>query len=255
MPQFSLVIPTRERIAELHRLFASLAATVETPSEIEILLAIDNDDFSTIQTLPFLNEKFPQFTIKPCFRDSSGEFVFINRDYYNWLAEQSTGKYIWVSADDLVYNVLHWDTLIARYIESYLADKPDRIMCAGIKDNTPKPSPHLPPFPCFPLVTREAFNYFKFVLHPFVPTWGADYLLYLLYFGAERYYLIDDAVYLNHISYHTHQCEADKVTKRIGHTFNRLKMIAEYNIDRAAADLIPQQVAQFKYDLANGRIK
>lgn len=246
MPTFSLLVPTRERIVELTRLLRSLYLTVTNKADVEILLAIDNDDALTKNYLPNLITQFEMFKIRPFYRDSSGEFVFINRDYYNWLAEQAEGKYLWISADDITYEVIGWDVIIPRYIEGYLNDRPDRIMCAGIKDNTPKPSPHLPPFPCFPLITRETFKHLGFILHPFVPTWGADYLLYLLYTGVNRYLVIDNEVYINHISYHTRQCVADKITERIGHTFNRLKMRPEYNIDRHAGETLPTQIEELK---------
>ena len=251
--QFSLLVPTRERLVEVSRLFQSLLLTVQNPSEVEILLAIDKEDTRTVQYLPNLLTKYEMFKIRPFYKSSSGEFVFINRDYYNFLAEQAVGKYIWVSADDLEYKVPGWDVRIANYIETYLHNKPDRIMCAGVKDNTPKPSPHLPQFPCFPLITREAFQYFKFVLHPFIPTWGADYLIYVLYQGAGRYHIINDEVYINHISYHTKQCEADKTTVRIGHTFNRLKMMQVHNVDWHAANTVPTQIAELKTYIANWR--
>jgi hypothetical protein len=231
----------------------TLYQTVSNPADVEILLAIDSDDLPTVNYIPNLLTKYEMFKIRPFFRANSGEFVFINRDYYNWLAEQATGDYLWVSADDLTYQVQGWDIKIKESIESYLVDKPDRIMCAGVKDNTPKPSPHLPNFPCFPLITKEAFQYFKFILHPFVPTWGADYLLYVLYKGFDRYHVVADATYLNHVSYHTHQCEADGVTKRIGHTFNRLKMMNAHNIDKAVVDVIPGQVEAVKQYILNWR--
>jgi len=108
----------------------------------------------------------------------------------------------------------------------------------------------LPQFPCFPLVSKEAMNLMQFVLHPNIPTWGADYALYKLYTQANRYLEIKDRVYLNHVSFHTKQVPEDATAKRIGKTFNQLKMRPEYNVDRLCATLVVEQANKMKEYIA-----
>jgi glycosyltransferase involved in cell wall biosynthesis len=241
--KISLLVPTRERLQGIGRLLNSIVSCTKNLQDIEILFGTDEDDIYTHQFLNVINHQqlYPTLNISYYKRPRS---EFINRDYYNWLAAFAKGDYIWAVADDLVFLVPEWDKLILEKAETYLADKPDRIVCLGIKDNTPKPKVTLPQFPCFPMITKEAYNFFGFILHPQIPTWGADYLLYLLYTGAKRYLEICDYVYLEHISWHTKAVEEDKISSRIRTIFGRLQHVQQHNVDYNARTTIPQQVDQ-----------
>jgi len=246
--KFSLLVPTRCRIKGVKRLLDNIVETASNLNDIEILFVADIDDSPTIQFFGILNHQklYPNLTVHFHTRQRSD---FTNRDYYNWLAEKATGDYIWALADDLVFLVEKWDEIIEGYMERYLAARPDRICCAGIKDSTPPPKRTLPNFPCFPLITKEAFKFFGFLLHPQIPTWGADYLLYLLYHGANRYIAVEDNVYLNHISWHTKQATEDATAANIRKIFGRLQHTQEYNVDWNASHIIPQQIDKLKSHL------
>jgi len=246
--KFSLLCPTRARTKGVTRLLQNLQETALKLTNIEILFVVDEDDQPTIQFFNIISHQklYENINLKVFYRTRS---EFTNRDYYNFLAEKATGDYIWALADDLVFLIQDWDKIIEAYIEGYLSNKPDRIMCAGIKDSTPPPKRNLPNFPCFPLVTKEAFKFFGFLLHPQIPTWGADYLLYLLYHGAGRYLEIQDSVYLNHISWHTKQVPEDATAKNIRKIFGRLQHNPTYNVDRNATTIIPQQIDQLQTHL------
>lgn len=248
---FSLLVPTRQRFSQFNKLLESIKNTISNVQNVEILVAIDKDDRGSIE---YVNEckivHHPELNIKPYIRERT---IFLNRDYYNWLASFASGNYIWVSADDLIFLEKGWDITIASNIEGFLKNRKDRILCVGIKDNTPKPSPWLPPFPCFPLVTKEAYQALGFILHSEVPTWGADYLIYVLYNSVNRLIRIDNATYLNHVSYHTKQVESDEVSRRIGSIFNKLKMRPEHNIQLLEQNLIPKQIKVINDHIQNAK--
>ncbi len=249
--KYSLICPTRNRTKNVRRLLTSIRDTVANPQDMEILFAMDNDDAPTHQFFHVLKtqNEFPTLNIQTHIREHS---MFLNRDYYNWLASKSIGQYIFVSADDVVYLVPDWDKIIAERIEAYLSNKPDRIICVGIKDNTPKPKASLPQFPCFPLITREAYNFFGFVLQPEVPTWGADYLSYLLYTGADRYMCIDDQTYMEHISWHTKQTTEDATGANIRKTFSVMQRTPAHNVDYVAQNVIPIHIDKLKKHIYGG---
>jgi len=248
--KYSLLCPTRDRTKGVERFLKSIQETATDLTQIEILFAVDIDDTPTIQFFGVMNHQhlYDNLNIQFFVRQRS---QFTNRDYYNWLAEKATGKYLWAIADDLVFLIMGWDSILESKLEGYLCGKPDRIMCAGIRDNTPKPKASLPNFPCFPLVTAEAFKFFGFLLHPQIPTWGADYLLYLLYTGAKRYLEVQDFVYLNHISWHTKQTSEDATAKNIRDIFRRFQCEDEHNVDKNASRVIPIQIDQLKTYLRN----
>jgi len=248
MKTFSILTPTRERPLFLRQHLESIAETVKFPQRITVLIAYDDDDSQTKRMIPQLERKF-NFKIRWFKRGRSN---FINSDYYNWLAGQTSSEendYLFVSADDVRFIAMEWDRIIEAKVEMFCSDKPDRLVGIGIKDNTPKPKPSLPQFPCFPLVTKESFKHFGFVLHPFVPTWGADYLFYLLYTGAHRYLAIDDRVYMNHIGIHTKTGPKDATAKHVEKVFNQLKMNPKHNVDVAKITIIPRQVQDFVHYL------
>ena len=242
MPNFSLLCPSR-RPHQVKKLLASLNATIGNFDTVEILFGIDNDDIQTPQSVQDCIETYPNLNIKIHRRNKS---IHINKDYYNWLSTFAKGKFHWAIGDDLIFKINNWDGRINENLEGYLNFRKDRVVCAAIKDNTPKPSPKLPPFPCFPLVSKEAIKAIGFLLHPNIPTWGADYAVYKLYMAIERLHVIRDETYINHISYHTGQAPEDKITKAVGRTFNSLKMRPEHNVDRIVAEEVPEQAKKLR---------
>ena len=233
---FSILVPTRERTNEVNRLLDSIKTTTKNPQNIEVLFACDEEDSSSINNIKSAQQRLPELSIKYFTRKRTSH---INKDYYNWLATFATGDYLWISADDLRFLQESWDVMILEQLNYYFKDKPDRIACISIKDNTPKPSPWLPKFPCFPMFTKEVLKVMGFLLYPKVPTWGADYVAYQTFKPINRLLEIQDRCYLNHISYHTRAVEADGVSKRVGAIFNALKMVPYHNIQRIEKEELP----------------
>jgi len=247
MKTFSLLVPTRKREGYLREYFESIVQTAKYPQRLTVLVAYDDDDEITANLIPTIKKY--SFKIRWCKRGRSN---FINEDYYNWLARQSNSgdmDYVFANADDIRYIAVEWDAIIEHKIEAFCNNKSDRLVGIGIKDNTPKPKPTLPQFPCFPLVTRESFNHFGFLLHPFIPTWGADYLFYLLYTGADRYLPIDNRVYMNHMGIHTKTGPKDETAAHVEKVFNTLKMNQKHNVDFAKDNILPQQIREFRQHL------
>lgn len=249
--QYSLICPTRDRAMQRERLLKSIQDTISDSRETEIIFVIDNDDMDTEINLDHLIKKFRGLNIVYYKRNRS---IMLNMDYYNWGAGHAIGKYIWIIGDDVVFQERNWDTYISPIIETYLADKPDRVVCVSAKDNTPVPSKAMPKFPCFPILTKEAIAAMGFALPSNVPTWGADFVLYKIYKGVDRLLEIFDKTFLNHISYHTKQVGEDAISKRIGTIFNQLKMRREYNTDRIIAEDVPRHI-EFLKNVIEGRVK
>ncbi len=209
MVKFSLLIPTR-RPPGLSRLFESIKNTVSNFADIELLVARDEDDKGSKDRI---NSLLQYYKIKVFSRPRS---EWLNEDYYNWLAKEAKGQYIWALADDLVLMQKSWDKTIYNRLEGYLVDKPDRIVCAVIAHNTHFKKENVRIIPSFPLISREAIKAVEFFLPPQLPTWGADIILSRLYGKLHRLLQIEDKCYVNHISFHTEQAVADDVVNRCG---------------------------------------
>ena len=233
---FSLIVPHRERIKPVITYVQSIDRTVKDPSKIEIIFILDDNHPPTEDNIKNLQIRYKHLNIKYYIRSRT---PYTNKDYYNYGAQYAQGKYIWVNADDLVMLQHHWDERIFNFLETHLKDKKDRIICASIKDNTPKPSPHLPKFPCFPLFSREVLEVLGYILYPKIPTWGADYIAYQIFHPIHRLLEIQDKCYINHISYHTKTAVEDNVSKTVGATFNALKNVPYHNIQRIEKEELP----------------
>lgn len=248
MRTFSLLVPTKNRADSFRALLDTLQETTANPQRLEVMVTYDNDDAITAEYVNMHKGRY-NFKYTPLMREHSD---FLNEDYYNFMAKQSTADYLFVSADDIRFVVKDWDVKIESKVEMFCNDKPDRIIGVGVKDNTPKPKPSLPDFPCFPLVTKESLAYWGFVLHPFIPTWGADYLFYLLYAGAQRYLAINDMVYMHQVGRHTGG-RKDSTGQHIENTFNALKMNPKHNIDLHKETTIVTQSQQLRKHLGSLR--
>jgi len=235
MVEFSLLCPTRERKNERNRFLISLVNTINNFDNVEILFAVDKDDIETQKDIEHSISTFSQLKIKMFVRNRS---IFLNRDYYNWLTGFANGNYYWITGDDLIFMSKDWDYYLLQRIKEYTITRQDRIFCIGPKDNTPRPSDKLPHFPCFPILTKEAVYALGFALHPNAPTWGADFITFKIFSDnhLNRMLIIDDRVFINHVSWHTRQVSEDPVNKRIGGIFNKLKMIPLFNTDRILAE-------------------
>lgn len=244
MKTISLLVPTRERPNGLRQYLETVANTTKCPNRITVMIAYDDDDKQTIDFIPTIGT-YP-FKIKWCKRGRSN---FINEDYYNFLARQCASEdcdYLFANADDIRWVAMDWDMIIESKIEMYCSDKPDRIVGVGVKDNTPKPKPSLPQFPCFPLVTRESLTHFGFILHSQLPTWGADYTFFLLFNGADRYLPIDDRVYMHHVGIHTHTGPKDETAKHVERVFHALKGNPKHNPEAIQQMVLTKEVQEFK---------
>jgi len=252
MKYFSFLIPTRERTHMLTDLFESLIKTTHDLSLIEILFAVDTDDDRTKEFLETSIVKYKDILdIKYYLRERS---ILLNEDYYNWLAKKATGQFFWILGDDVSFTKEGWDIEIKIGLDAFCEAHKDTIVCASIHDNTPPPSSKLPKFPCFPLFSRKVLEINGFLLHPKIPTWGADYVSYVTFEPIKRLLEFKNGCYLNHKSWHTRQVEVDNVNERIGYIFNQLKNVPHHNIQRIIEEEIPTIRGKMK-DFIEGRTK
>lgn len=197
---FSIIFPTRERPSLLLDLLASIHQTTANPALIEVLVGYDDDDQSTIDLLPQL--AFPWLKMLGRARGNN-----LSRDYHNWLYRQSTGRFIIVCNDDVIFRTQDWDTIALDRLNNYLADKPDGIVYGWLNDSLQNRAGGIN-YSCFPLVSRRAADTLGYVMHDFWGGWNADIHLYHLYSSVGRVCSISE-VWLDHISHHTGKRERD----------------------------------------------
>jgi Glycosyl transferase family 2 len=119
-PSLSLIVPTRGRPDQLHRMLASVAATVRQPERIEIVLVVDDDDpFDPINSLPELN-------IKSVVGPPGRTMGALNHAGY----EASRGEYVMLLNDDVVIRTRGWDRTTLKCFRRF----PDPIALIHVND-------------------------------------------------------------------------------------------------------------------------
>lgn len=168
--KFSIVLPTRGNVSGLKKMLRAIDETVSSPGNVEVLVAVDNDD-PQYQEIRSLTTKF----VYRVFQVERSENF--SRDYYNFLASKSYGDAIQAFNDDAYYITKNWDEKIRTKVQDsriWLADIYDTTRTYGTGNQ-----------PCFPMVSRKAYQALGFLLHPNIKTYPADRILYEVYKKAE----------------------------------------------------------------------
>ncbi|MBE3088611.1 MAG: hypothetical protein IMZ71_05815, partial [Chloroflexi bacterium] len=115
MPQrFDLLIPTRARPLNLHRMLASIEDTADDPGRITVFFYVDDDDEVTQHHIPGLREHHPKLQL----HFAVGPRIVLSKMYTGMAGDsRSTGDILWSGGDDIVFRTKGWDTLIAAEFE------------------------------------------------------------------------------------------------------------------------------------------
>jgi hypothetical protein len=168
--KFSIVFPSKGNLSGVKTLLNAFGKTISCPGNLEVLIAVDNDDLeyaAAIKQVP------TTFVCKVLTRERSDNF---SNDYYNWLAKQSQGDAIQCFNDDAYYLTKDWDAKIRDKVSG------KNIWFADIWDNTRVNNAGFQP--CFPMVSRKAYEALGFVLHPQIKVYPADKKIYEVYVKA-----------------------------------------------------------------------
>lgn len=141
----SVLLPTRGRTASLQKSVQTLFDTANNPSDIELMLAFDNDDLETQEwfkenVVPSLQEKNVSVKIMVFERLGYGRL----NEYLNSLARYAQGKWFFFWNDDAWMETQGWDDEILKYNGQF------RVL------RMPTHKEH--PYAIFPIVPREWYR-------------------------------------------------------------------------------------------------
>lgn len=119
-PLFSLIVPTRNRPAQLACFIASIAETASIPQAIEVVLVIDEDD-SQNRCVVANQLRIRQVIVPPGLTMGA-----LNMAGY----KASSGKYLMLLNDDVICRTAKWDTKIRACFEAC----PDDILLVHVND-------------------------------------------------------------------------------------------------------------------------
>lgn len=208
MKKFSIVFPTRERVSLLNDLLNSINANTFNIDDVEVLIAVDEDD--TVTRSYLAEYRFPFVKVFPVPRSEDMNF---SRDYYNMLVRASTGKWIIACNDDAKFETAGWDVRAEKTLNAFIGDGPN-IVYGWIEDKLGgwRAKGH-GDYCCFPLLGREGIETLGYFFPEDIPNWGADIWAKNLYDNIGR--AVRLPMIIGHYNYHNQTREQDAISKRI----------------------------------------
>jgi glycosyltransferase involved in cell wall biosynthesis len=116
----SLLIPTRNRVQSLRRLFDSIEETCSSTDNLEILLGIDGDDTETILFIEKYS-KDSKLLISPVIGKREKGYVDLHNKI-NELCRISKGEFLFFLPDDVQFITKNWDEKMLTTYNSIYSD-------------------------------------------------------------------------------------------------------------------------------------
>ena len=196
---FTVMIPSRKRQHMLAVLLPSVFKTAMFKDKVEVLVTYDNDDRSTIDALPRLQELVKDYNVQFISRD---RHYSINDSYYNMMASRATGKYLIAVNDDTVFLQTSWDALALIKIEDYLQTHKDGIFYGITNDKEVESKRNESNwFSCFPLISKKTVEVLGFFFDPAFPKDGADWDIVETFREIGRILDLRNEIVIEHISF------------------------------------------------------
>ena len=207
--KFSIIFPTRERIELLTDLLNSIDQTTFDKDNIEVLIAVDTDDFETQnRLLKIINAGYYWIQMHVVHRSLN-----FSRDYYTHLYTKSTGKWIIVCNDDCQFLTPNWDVIAEETLNQFIGKDPN-VVLGWIEDHLGEHRyTHIANYCCFPLLGRDGVDAFHSIFPDRIPTWGADCWAQKLYSNVDK--IVKIPMEIKHISHHNKLRPIDAIAERI----------------------------------------
>lgn len=113
----SILLPTRGRRDNLIRLWGSIVETTDNIDDIEMIVAVDDDDTS-YDGLDFNIKKYPRMVLS---------------EYWNECYKRAKGDILMHAGDDIIFRTDGWDTVVKEAFAEY----PDHIAFVFGNDGSP----------------------------------------------------------------------------------------------------------------------
>jgi len=111
----SIIIPTKNRVKNLVKVFDSLNTNSFNPNLVEVVLYVDNTDESTIEFLKTdANNHIKQVSVSAVIGSKTNL-----ADTYNRAYAKTSGDIIMYSADDVLFRTKNWDALVYEEFNRY----------------------------------------------------------------------------------------------------------------------------------------
>jgi tetratricopeptide (TPR) repeat protein len=229
---FSLLLPTRGRPASVQRFLQSVAQTASSPEKVEVIIYADEDDPET-QRISFPGLKLIKLVGH---RETMGN---LNRACY----EASSGRYVMLVNDDLVFRTHGWDTKIRQGFYRF----PDEIAIVYANDLIQGER-----LAAFPILSRVACEIIDCISPSEYLRTGIDTHIFAIFkilsrFGYERIVYLQDVI-MEHMHHSIGKSSFDRTCSNID-PFIDLETFASLSMTRLyAAFRLARYIERFKLE-------
>jgi len=210
---FSIILPTRERVALFTEFLESIRETAKYPHLVEVLVVVQEDDPVTIRAIADIQTEFANINFKYWILPWTERYC---STYKNYLGRLARGKFIISGDDEHFYHTVNWDEIALDTFEEFLKDKPDRVLYGRPQDNNGKDQKK---YSCVPILSKEVVEITDCFYDPRYYGWGADQNLFALFNGLNRTCYVD--IFIEHRSHHHKARLIDSTNQRVADISSR----------------------------------
>jgi len=182
--KFSIIFPARGHKDKLFRSLGSIVKTTDRLKDVEVLIAVDDDD-EELKHIGYHDGLDIKVFEYPHRKD-------ILCCYYNALAKKATGDVIWVWSQECFLRTMHWDKIVRKHIKKHpkwdvwLAMPRDITLLEKLPDGRWKTKIQANPitkeeFSCYYMLSRKAYEAVGYVQKPEIRMWGSDLYMCMLF--------------------------------------------------------------------------
>jgi glycosyltransferase involved in cell wall biosynthesis len=220
MPLLSVIIPTRDSVQNLEKLFLdSVAKNTYNINNIELVFVADKDDSETIHFLK--NNEFIKSLkhVKVIIRKQSNN---ITKDYYNVGAKQSTGFFVMVGADDIQITTPEYDKILEKIKQGIIQEEGhDKKYFLLVETNSDVAVGEAGACP-FPIITRDSIDLLGYFLGPeIIPGWGPDWYIHKIYDTVNKVATPRVPISIQHRSVHS-----GNITEKSKGRYSKMKTVS-----------------------------
>lgn len=203
--KLSIIIPSRERIHLLQKCLYSIFEQNSNQHDIEVVLAIDDDDFITHGYLEGCEYPINYF--------SQPRSSHPTNSYINQSLKFLSGDLYWILGNDCTILTQDYDRIL---FENWPIWQ-DQIAYFKINDGILNTHWQHNQACCFPLLTAKVVQLFKFFIPPQIIAWGGDIALWEIFKKLNQSRVVDltSKIEVLHYSEFTGYGKQDEINKRI----------------------------------------
>jgi len=180
MKKISVLLTQRGQPEKISSMLSDIFFNIYEPDSVEFLIAVDDDDQDILRVYKTIETSFSPLKVKFFIVKQSEHFT---KDYWNFLAKQAEGRFLFSIACDNKFLTRHWDKIIYEKMDNASKKFGDNFICGLTKDNIKRhgEDPNYPNFSCHPVLSKEYVAKMGYFYDERYWTWGSDQAVAILY--------------------------------------------------------------------------